>query len=88
MVFISLAYTTMGIDRASREYHLLVNSQFRLCTSLAPRPMTVVFGLGMILYVRMHTKLENGVLRNGQQAQSVVNRAATIYHMSLCHDIK
>ena len=45
----------------------------RLCTSLAPRPMTVVFGLGTRLRVRMRTKLENGVLSNGQQPQSVVN---------------
>ena len=46
---------------------------FRLCTSLASRPMTVVFGLGTRLRVRMSTKLENGVLSNGQQPQSVVN---------------
>ena len=44
----------------------------RLCT-LASRPMTVVFGLGTRLRVRMRTKLENGVLSNGQQPQSVVN---------------
>ena len=43
-----------------------------LCT-LASRPMTVVFGLGMRLRVHMRTKLENGVLSNGQQPQSVVN---------------
>lgn len=29
--------------------------------------MTVVFGLGTRLRVRMRTTLENGVLRNGQQ---------------------
>ena len=46
---------------------------FRLCASLASRPMTVVFGLGTRLRVRMRTKLENGVLSNGQQPQSVVN---------------
>ena len=46
---------------------------FRLCTSLASRPMTVVFGLGTRLRVRMRTKFENGVLSNGQQPQSVVN---------------
>ena len=44
-----------------------------LCTSLASRPMTVAFGLGTRLRVRMRTKLENGVLSNGQQPQSVVN---------------
>ena len=42
-------------------------------TSLASRPMTVVLGLGTRLRVRMRTKLENGVLSNGQQPQSVVN---------------
>ena len=35
--------------------------------------MIVVFGLGTRLHVRMHTKLEKGVLRNGQQPQRVVN---------------
>ena len=44
-----------------------------LVTSLVPRPMIVVFGLGTRLHVRMRTTLENGVLRNGQQPQSVVN---------------
>ena len=29
--------------------------------------MTVVFGLGMKLHVRMRTTLENGILRNRQQ---------------------
>ena len=45
----------------------VLNSQFHVCTSLTPRPMTVVFGLGMRLRVRMRTTLENGVLRNRQQ---------------------
>ena len=35
--------------------------------------MNVVFGLGTRLRVRMRTKLENGVLHNGQPRQSVVN---------------
>ena len=35
--------------------------------------MTVVFGLGTRLRVRMHTIFENGVLRNGQQPGSTVN---------------
>ena len=39
----------------------------RVCTSLAPRPMTVVFGMGMRLRVRMCTTFENGFLRNRQQ---------------------
>ena len=46
----------------------VLNSRFHVCISLAPRPMTVVFGLGTKLRVRMrNTTLENGVLRNGQQ---------------------
>ena len=44
-----------------------------LVTSLVPRLMIVIFGLGMRLRVRMRTKLQNGILRNGQQPQSVVN---------------
>ena len=35
--------------------------------------MTVVFGLGTRLRVRMRTRLENGVLCNGQQLGSAVN---------------
>ena len=45
----------------------ILNLQFHVCTSLAPRPMTVVFGLGTSLCVRMRTILENGVLGNRQQ---------------------
>ena len=41
--------------------------------SVVPRPMSVVFDLGTRLRVRMRTELENGVLHNGQQPQSVVN---------------
>ena len=44
-----------------------------VCTSLTPRSITVVFGLGMRQCVHMRTRLENGILRNGQQPQSVVN---------------
>ena len=51
----------------------VVNSWFRFCTSLVLRPMSVVFGLGMRLHVHMCTKLENGILHNGQQPQCVVN---------------
>ena len=32
----------------------------------------MVFGLGTRLYVRMRTRLENGVLRNGQQSGGAV----------------
>ena len=42
-------------------------------SSLASRQLTVVFGLETRLHVYMGTKLENGVLSNGQQPQSVVN---------------
>ena len=51
----------------------VVNSRFRLCTSLVPRSTIVAFDLGTKLHVRMRTKLENGVLRNGLPQQSVVN---------------
>ena len=44
-----------------------------MSTSLAPRPMTVVFGLGTRLGVHMRTTLENGVLRNEQLSGSAVN---------------
>ena len=54
---------------------LLVNTQFPVCNSLTPIPMTVVFGLGMRQHVHMHTRLENGILRNGQQPGSTVKRA-------------
>ena len=48
----------------------VINLRFCLCTSLVLRQMIVVFGLGMRLYVHVHTKLENGVLHNGQQLLS------------------
>ena len=51
----------------------VVNSRFRFCTSLVPRPKIVILDLGTRLQVRMRTKLENGVLRNGKPTQSVVN---------------
>ena len=38
-----------------------------------PRGMTVVFGPGRRLHVRMRTRIENGVLRNGEQSGSAVN---------------
>ena len=57
----------MRRDGASRPHGQLA------CTSLVPRSMIAVFGLGTRLHVHMHTTLENGVLRNGQQPQSVVN---------------
>ena len=42
-------------------------------TSVVPRLTILIFGLGTRLLVRMRTKLQNGVLRNGQQPLSVVN---------------
>ena len=48
----------------------VINSRFRECTSLVPRQMIMVFGMGTRLHVRMCTTLENGVLRHGQQPQS------------------
>ena len=48
-------------------------AQFRVSTSLVPRPMTVVFGLGTRLHVCMRTRLGNGVLCNRQQSGSAVN---------------
>ena len=50
-----------------------VHWRFHLCTTLTSRPMTVVFGLGVRLRVCMRTQLENDVLSNAQQPQSVVN---------------
>ena len=52
---------------------LLIDSQFSVCTSLTPRSMTMVFGLGARLLMHMHTRLQNGVLRNGQQPGCAVN---------------
>ena len=45
------------------------HAQFCVCTSVVPRAMTVVFGLGM----RLHTRLENVVLRNKQKSGNAVN---------------
>ena len=44
----------------------ILNSQFHVCISLAPRQMTVVFGLGMRLRLRMRTTLENVSYATGQ----------------------
>ena len=37
-------------------------SQFHVCTSFGPRLLTVVFGLGTGLHVRIRTMLENDVI--------------------------
>ena len=44
-----------------------------MSTSLAPRLLGVVFGLGTRLRVRMRTTLKNGVLRNEQPSGCAVN---------------
>jgi len=54
---------TYGISLG--HYYGKDNSRFHVGTSLAPRPMIVVFGFGMRLCVQMRTSLETGVLRNG-----------------------
>ena len=59
--------TTTGTDRAGQRVW------FHVCTSLVPKPMTVVISLGTRLIVCMRTRLENGVLRNRQQPGSVEN---------------
>ena len=58
--------------RPCQPHAALFNPRFT-CTSLTPRPMTVVIGLGTRLHVRMRTTFENGVLRNGQQPGSAVS---------------
>ena len=71
-------HLTYGISLATTYYDRasctlpgqLVISQ---CTSLAPRPMTVIFGLETRLRVRMRTTFENGVLHNGQQPGTAEN---------------
>ena len=47
---------------------------YEFCTSLVPKSMTVVIGLGTRLDVRMRTRLKNAVLRNRQQPGSAENR--------------
>ena len=42
----------------------VLNSRFHVCTSLVPKPMTMVFCLGTKLRVSMRTMLENGILRD------------------------
>ena len=48
-------------------------AQFCVCTSLVSRAVIVVFSLGTRLHMHMHTRLENGTLRNEQQLGSAVN---------------
>ena len=44
-----------------------------LVTNFVPRLIIMIIGLGTRLLVRMRTKLQNCVLRNGQQPQNVIN---------------
>ena len=65
----------------------VLNSRFHMCTSLAPIPMTMVFGLGTRLRVHMHTTLENDVLRNRQQpgrAENSFNKFVAMKTLSGC----
>ena len=55
------------------EIVLAVSWSTHVCTSLTPRPMTVVFGLETRLHVRMRRRLENSILHNGHQLRSAVN---------------
>ena len=64
---------TYGISLSNYYWCTMAYSRFHVCSSLAPRPMTVVFGLGTRLRVRMRTTLENGVLRNRQQVGRAEN---------------
>ena len=71
VVLINLVHYYAGRDRTSA----VPGGQLAilLVTSLVPTLTIVIFGLGTRLLVCMRTKLQNGVLRNGQQPQSVVN---------------
>ena len=70
----SLALPILPLEETVPAVHvrtafLSVNSWFRLCTNLVPRAMITIMvsGLRMRLCVSMCTKLQNGILRNGQQ---------------------
>ena len=69
VVFINLVHYYGKRPCSRARGHLAIS----LVTSLVPRLTIEIFGLGTRLLVRMRTKLQNGVLRNGQQLQSVVN---------------
>ena len=56
----------------------VVNSRFHMYTGLTPRPITVIFGLGTRLHLRMHTTFENDVLRNRQQLQVCLELAIAL----------
>ena len=58
--------------------------------SVVPRPISEVFGLGAILRVRMHTKLENGVLQATKKVElkeykTLYWSAVITFHTHLTH---
>ena len=61
-------------------YAAWLTRDFHMHTNLAPRPMTVVFGLGTRLRIRvcMHTALKNSILHNGKQLISAVCSMKTL----------
>ena len=48
---------------------VILRCSTHVCTSLAPRLMTEVFGLGTRLCVHMCTTLENGILHNSNRLE-------------------
>ena len=54
----SISFGNYYGKRPYQPYAMLVNPRFHVCTSFAPRPMIVVFGLGMTLRVGMRTTFE------------------------------
>ena len=62
-----------SLPHNSGKDHAGQRTRFHSCTSLIPKPMIVVIGLGMRLDAHMRTRLENGVLRSGQQPGSAEN---------------
>ena len=66
VMFISLPH---GRGRNHAGQHM----RFHTCTSLIPKPLTVVIGLGTSLDVHMCARLKNGIVRNGQQPGSAGN---------------
>ena len=70
-----VVFTNLVHYYGKRPYQCSASGQLAilLVTSLVPRLMIVIFGMGTKLLMRMRTKLQNGVLRNEQQPPSVVN---------------
>ena len=64
---------SMSLPNNHRRDGASQRTRFHVCTNLVPKPMTVIIGLGMRLDMRMHTRLENAILHNGQQLGSAEN---------------